>query len=156
MPNLAKLRTHTDAIVARLTLNAGMAIFDAGPPALDTLGGGASWGWQGTPGESRFLPYGIVYPLPGGVFNGTLGCPDDDASLIWQVTCVGGTRSQCEWAADKVLEALVGHRLAVPGRSTARLWADMPGGGARRDDTVQPPVFIATPRFRAESRPGGP
>lgn len=155
MRSLASLRTHTDAIVAKLTADADMTIFDAGPPPLDSDGGGADWGWQSTPGHSKFKPYAIVYPLAGGEFDGPLGCPDNDASLTWQVTCVGSTRKQCEWGADKVLAALIGARLAVAGRYLPRLYADMAQGGARRDDTVQPPVYIATPRFRAYSTPAG-
>jgi hypothetical protein len=154
MPDLASLRTHTDAIVDALRQGADVTIFDAAPPPLDVDGGGADWGWQGPrPGTGKFKPYIIVYPLSGGVFDGTLGCPDDDASLIWQLTCVGSTRRQCEWAADRALSVLVGTSLTVTGRFVSRVWADMAAGGARRDDTVQPPVFIATPRIRAMSTP---
>lgn len=154
MPQLASLRTHTDAVVLALR-TAELTVFDAAPPALDEVGGGADWGWQGPrPGAGRFKPYVIVYPLSGGTFDGTLGCPDDDAELVWQVTCVGADRRQCEWTADKVNGALVGQRLDVAGRYVSRLEQEMTGG-ARRDDTVQPPVFIAVPRFRASSAPIG-
>lgn len=152
MAQLASLRTHTDAILALLRTN--LYVFDAGAPDLDdTPGSTGEWGWQGTPGRSKFRPYAVLYPLTGGVFDGTLGCPDDDANLIWQVTCVGSTRTQCEWAADKTLETLVGATPAVAGRGITRLYADIAGGGVRRDDSVQPPVFISTPRFRAYSSP---
>lgn len=154
MTDLASLRTHTDAIVD--ALGGSMKVFDAGGPDLNAPGhhGGAGWGWQGAgPGLGKFKPYCIVYPLTGGIFDGTLGCPDDDASLIWQVTCVGVTRAQCEWAADTVNDVLIGQPLTVADRFIARVWSDMAGGGARRDDEVQPPVFIATPRYRVESTP---
>jgi len=150
---IASLREHTDALVTRLVSATSVTVFDAAPPAIDDLGGGADWGWQGTPGQSTFLPYIVVYPLAGGTFDGPLGCPDDDASLIWQATCVGATRAQCQLVADQALSALIGHRLSVPGRSVTRLWADFPDGGVIRDDTVQPPLFISVPRFRGESRP---
>jgi hypothetical protein len=152
-PQLASFRTHTDAVVLALR-TAELTVFDAAPPALDVDGGGADWGWQGPrPGAGQFKPYVIVYPLSGGIFDGTLGCPDDDASLTWQLTCVGAVRRQCEWMADRALAALVGRRLTVADRGVSRVYADMAGGGARRDDTVQPPVFIATPRIRADSMP---
>lgn len=151
MPDLAKLRTHTDAIVD--VLNAELKTFDAGAPDLNQTPGGQGWGWQGVPGGSKFKAYCVVYPLAGGVFDGPIGCPDDDASLTWQVTCVGATRSQCEAAADRANEVLIGQPLVVNGRHISRVWADMAGGGTRRDDTVQPPVFIATPRYRVESSP---
>lgn len=151
MTNLASFRAHTSAIVD--VLDAELKTFDAGAPDLNETPGGAGWGWQGTAGASKFKPYWIVYPLSGGVFDGPLGCPSDDASLTWQVTCVGATREQCEWAVDKANELLVEQTLIVAGRHISRVWADMAGGGARRDDTVQPPVFIATPRYRVESTP---
>lgn len=148
VPSLASHRLHTDAVVAALR-DAGLTVFDAGPPLSSDEG----WGWKGAPGQSDFAPYTIVYPLEGGIYGGTLGDPDDDASLIWQVTCVGGTRQQCEWVVDQTMRALVGPTLEVEGRWVSRVWADMAGGGVRRDDTVQPPVFISTPRFRVESSP---
>ena len=154
MPDLASLRTHTDAIVDRLVADGSFKVFDGGGPDLNDTAGGTGWGWQGGgPGLGAFKKYAIVYPLAGGVFDGPLGCPDDDASLTWQVTCVGVTRDQCEWVADKVNGILIGQPIVVAGRHISRVWADMAGGGARRDDEVQPPVFIATPRYRVESTP---
>jgi hypothetical protein len=147
--DLARLNPHTTALVD--VLDAELKTFDAGAPTVEV--GGDGWGWQGDPGTSTFKPYFVVYPLPGGIFDGTLGCPDDDASLIYQVTCVGATRPQCEAAADRANSVLIGQTLTVPGRFIYRVWADMAGGGVRRDDTVQPPVFIATPRYRVESTP---
>lgn len=151
MRDLAKLNPHTSAIVDKL--DAELKTFDAGAPDLTNNPGGQGWGWQGQPGASVFRPYFVVYPLPGGYFDGTLGDPDNDASLIWQVTCVGATRAQCEAAADRANDVLIGQPLNVADRFICRVWADMAGGGARRDDTVQPPVFIATPRYRVDSTP---
>lgn len=150
MTQLASLRAHTSAVVDLLA--AELKTFDAGIPDLP---GGQGWGWQGEPGGSKFKPYRIVYPLVGGEFDGPLGCPSDDASLIFQVTCVGATREQCEWVVDNTNEVLVEQAasLVIPGRFVIRVWADMAGGGARRDDEVQPPVFIATPRYRVDSTP---
>lgn len=153
MADLASLNSHTSAIVD--ALDAVVKTFDAGAPPLDTIGGGEGWGWQGAPEITPFKKYCIVYPLSGGVFDGPLGCPDDDASLIWQVTCVGATRPQCESVVDRVNDTLIGQPLSIAGRFVTRVWADMAGGGVRRDDTVQPPVFIATPRYRIESVPLG-
>lgn len=148
--SLAKFRTHTSALVD--VIDGSIKTFDTGPPSGD---GGFGWGWQGTPGQSSFKPYAIVYPLTGGVFDGTLGNPDSDASLIWQVTCIGATREQCEWTVDTVNALLIGRPLAVAARLISRVWADMAGGGVRRDDAVQPAVYVATPRYRVESSPEG-
>jgi hypothetical protein len=162
---LASLNAHTSAIVD--LLNAHIKTFDAGAPDLDVTPGVVApgtkgWGWQGTPGTAAFLPYRIVWPLTGGIFYGedlgTLGTPSDDASLTWQVTCVGATRAQCEWVVDNTHSLLIEQQadLVIPGRFVMRVWADMAGGGARRDDEVQHPVFIATPRYRVESTPLAP
>ncbi len=155
MTDLASLRTHTSAIVD--ALDAVVKTFDAGAPRIDIPPhGGDGWGWQGKPLETPFKKYCIVYPLPGGMFDGSLGCPDDDASLIYQVTCVGADRPQCEWVADKAnVTLLTRPYVTVAGRYVTRVQADMAGGGVRRDDTVQPPVFIATPRYRIDSVPLG-
>jgi len=159
---LASFNAHTSAIVD--LLNAHLKTFDAGAPDLTATPGVVApgtkgWGWQGDPGTSKFKPYCIVYPLPGGIFSGddlgTLGDPSDDASLIWQVTCVGRDRPQCEWAVDTVNDLLVERAtdLIIPNRYVQRIYADMAGGGARRDDEVQPPVFVATPRYRMLTTP---
>lgn len=145
--SLASLRTHTDAIIARLVAS-GLVVGDAEDPEPGT------YAWQGAVGESTFIGYVIVYPLIGGTFDGSLGEPDDDADLLWQLTCVGFSRKQCEKVADDALASLIGYPLAVTGRSVSRLHADLAGGGARRDDTAAgQPVFIATPRIRAKSYP---
>lgn len=139
--SLADPRTHDDALVAKVAA-AGVVVGDATDPT-------SPHGWQGTPGQSTFIPYAVVYPLDQ-IYDGSLGCPDTDADLSWQVTCVGSTREQCDWVRGKVAAALIGQTLTVAGRSIPRI---RPDGGAstRRDDTVQPAVFIATPRFAAVS-----
>lgn len=143
---LASLRSHTDAIVASLSA-AGLVVGDADDPE-------DAHGWQGPIGLSQFIRYVIVYPMIGGTFDGSLGEPDDDADLLWQLTCVGHTRKACEATVDEALAVLVGQPLVVPGRSVSRVWSDLAGGAARRDDkAVGPPLFIATPRIRALSYP---
>ena len=162
MTQLANPGTHTDAVIDRLS--GTMKTFDAGAPDLDATpgivaAGTKGWGWQGTPGQSAFRPYRIVYPLTGGTMGadqdqGTLANPSDDASLIWQVTCVGATRPQCEAVVHDTNELLVEQMssFTIPGRFVMRVWCDMTGG-VRRDDELQHPVFIPTPRYRLDSTP---
>lgn len=148
MTSLASFRTHTDAIVAKLQA-AGLPVGDADRPS-------ATHGLQPptATGERKFIAYVVVYPLIGGTFDGTLAEPNDDASLIYQLTCVGASRSQAEYVADAALAALIGQPLTVAGRSVSRVWADLAAGGARRDDTAAgEPLFISTPRIRVESFP---
>lgn len=147
MPNLAKLRAHTDAFIAALetALADTIAVVgDAQKPA------GA--GWQGTPGQSEFTPHAIVYPWSGFIFDGSIAEPDDDAALEWQVTCVGRTRQQCESLVDNVFE-LIGTRIAVTGRSTERVRLGSAGGGVREDESVSPKVWVATPQLALWSTP---
>lgn len=48
-------------------------------------------------------PYCIVYPIPGGSFDGPpLVAPDADANVILQVTSAGKQRGQAQWMADLV------------------------------------------------------
>lgn len=139
--SLADPRTHTDAVVSALEAT-GLIVGDGGNPTVP-------FGWSGTPGQSQFSPYVLVYPL-GQSFDGALGCPDEDSDLRWQVTCVGAAREQAEWVQHEVQEALIGSVLTVAGRFVPRVRPDG-GAGVRRDDSTQPPLFISTPRFAAQS-----
>lgn len=129
--SLPIVRAHTDAVIAALEA-LGLAVGDAVAPDQDP-------------------PYVVVYPIPGGSTTGTLATPDDDAILVYQVTCVGKTREQAEWLADKALILLEGN-VAVTGRRVLRVSLDM-HGGTQRDDQLTPPVFWSTPRFRIISTP---
>lgn len=147
MADLASFLTHTDAFVAALR-SAGLVIGDANDPE-------EPFGWIGIEGKDPYIPYGVVYDYPGTAFRGPLGCPHDDATLMWQVMCVGASRAQASDMADRVNRAVVGVRLQVEGRWVDPVSADIGTGGLRRDDSVEPNVFIASPRFRALSSPKG-
>lgn len=143
MSDLALSRPHTAAVIARLE-SQGLVVGDAGDPEDE-------YGWPDIPGQSQFVPYVIVYPAER-QNDGSLGCPDEDSEIEWTVTCVGSTREQCEWLHDKVDATLIGHVLTVADRSLPRLWSPF-GSFTRRDDTVQPPTYIATPRYRLVTTP---
>jgi hypothetical protein len=70
--------------------------------------------------QNPSMPYGVVYPVPGGSFTGGLYAGvESDAVMVYQVTTVGGTYDQCDWLADHV-------RLAILGRdSTDRFVNDI-------------------------------
>ena len=140
---LANPTTHTAPLVALLQ-GAGVVVGDAAAPAAPT-----KFAWQGTPGRSTFIPYAVVYELDQ-TFDGTLGCPDSDSDFSWQVTCIGSTREQCGTVRHAVNTALIGQGLSVTGRGVPRIRAE--GGAAiRRDESVKPTLFIATPRYAAWS-----
>lgn len=139
--SLANLRLHGDAVVAKLTA-AGLVVGDGTAPTEA----------YGLRPDKSFIPWVVVYPVPG-TFDGTLEDPWDDADLVYQVTCVGDTRASAVGVEDKVNAALLPPgALTVTGRVVQQVRLDI-GGGVRRDDTAKPPVFISTPRFRVVSTP---
>lgn len=119
------IRKHHDAVITALQA-AGLTIGDAEAPAGDP-------------------PYGVVYQIPSGQFDGSLADPNADAELVYQVTCVGETREQAQWVVDKAMALLNGFE--ITGRSIARVSLDA-APGVIRDDDLDPPLFYATPRFR--------
>lgn len=125
-------RLHTDGVIAALE-------------AVDELNVGDATG------KDLPLPYAVVYAIPGGDSSGTLERPDEDAELVYQVTCVGKSRRQAEWAVDKAMSALL-DGFAVEGREITRVWVDS-FGGIRRDDDATPPLFSGMPRFRVKTTP---
>lgn len=124
-------REHTGAVIAKLE-SLGLTVGDGEKP------------------EGATVPYCVVYPIPGGGLSGTIDDPNEDGELVYQVTCVGETREQAEWAVDKTLGLLEG--ISVAGRYIARVLVDsMPG--IRREDEPSTTLFIATPRFRVMTTP---
>lgn len=138
--SIPSLRLHIDAVLALLE-SSGVYVGDAQAPD--------GYGWAGTPGQSTFTPHMIAYPLSGSL-DGTLGAPNEDGSIVVQVTCVGETREQCTWVVDQAVAALVGADL---GHRSTQLITLEDFSGVVRDDTVQPPVFMAAPRFRVWTTP---
>jgi hypothetical protein len=128
---LPAVREHTDAVIATLAA-AGLAVGDAKAPAGDP-------------------PYDVVYSIPAGGWTGTLAAPNDDGSLVYQVSCVGKSRQQAEWLADKAIATILGG-VAVTGRSVPFVELDL-SGGVSRDDDRTPPLWVAAPRFRFATTP---
>lgn len=117
-------RTLTDAVIS--TLEAGsLTVGDAS-------------------GEGLTAPYVVVYPIAGETYDGTLGTGGASWSLTdkpFQPTCVGTTREQAEWLADKVRDLLIADTSMFRARPIG-------GGGTVRDDTTgSPALFLAFPRF---------
>lgn len=135
-------RLVTDGVVAALE-DAGLTVGDGEKPA----GGG----WVGTAGQSGFVPYVVVYPLAGGTVDGPIDGPAEDAYPLYQITAVGATRAQCEWAADTARDALLAGFL-LAGRRVAHVQVDMLGG-TRRDDQNQPPLWYSPDRYSITTTP---
>lgn len=109
-------------------------------------------GWQAEPDASVFHPYVVVHSMVGGLLDGPIGEPDEDGSLTYQVSSYGATRAQCEWAADQARRVMLTGPLLVPDARVLRVRVDMLGG-ARRDDEVQPPIWVSAERYRLTTTP---
>jgi hypothetical protein len=97
---------------------------------------------------SAYVPYVNVHPTPGGLTDGTIAETDVDAGADYILISVGATRVQAETVADDVREVMLGTPLTLPNsRKVAHMRIEMLGG-AIRDDTVQPPVWIVSDRYR--------
>lgn len=129
-------REHTDAVIA--ALEAQLTVGDAVAPK------GA-----GRQEDGDFSKYVVVYRITGGNRSGNLDDPDGDGEFIYQVTCVGESRQQAEWLVDKAEELLA--NVALEDRDVTVRPHSNPG--VLRDDTVTPPIFYATPRFRLKTTP---
>lgn len=116
-------RTLTDAVIS--TLEAGsLSVGDA-------------------TGQGLTAPYVVVWPIAGETYDGTIG-PGNTWTEIdkpFQPTCVGSTREQAEWLADKVRDLLTAENATYRARPIG-------GGGTVRDDaTGAEPLFKSYPRF---------
>lgn len=125
------VREHTDGVIAALE-SVGLVVGDAVAPSGDP-------------------PYVVVYSISAAGWTGTLGALHDDGSLVFQVTCVGRSRDQAEWLADKVILTVLGG-ITVTSRSIPNIALDLSGGVAR-DDGQTPPLWTAAPRFRIATTP---
>lgn len=136
-------RSVSDAVIAALLAD-GLLVGDGEKPD----GGG----WQGTPGQSTFNKYVTVHPLLGGIVDGTIGDVHADAELVYQFTAVGSTRAMCEAVADHARLSILTSPLTIPDRTVMLVAIDLTGG-ARRDDTVQPAVWMSAERYRLFTTP---
>lgn len=133
-----KGRDLTAAIVSDLT-TAGALVGQGDKPA----GGG----WQGTPGASVFVAYVVVHPTPGGVFDGSLDEPFDDAQPDYIISSFAATQVACQELADVVFARMLSAVLPLTERRVQLVIPDVEGGVVR-DDDVQPPVFYSPTRWR--------
>lgn len=138
---------HTAALLDALTDRQLLPVGDGEAPD--------DGGWQGAPGQSDFVAYLVLHMLTGGSTDGSLGDPQCDAAIAFQVTAVGYTREQCEDAAGSARDALYESPIDVDGRGAEHV-RDDGWGGARRDDTVDPSLFISTERYRFITNAGTP
>lgn len=140
---IAPATPHTDAVVAAIAAIPMLV-------ARATMPSGA--GWQGTPGESTFKPYAVVYPSSG-TPDGSIAEPLEYLDYSAQINIFGVSEQQAERAADDVRAALIGRRLAVTGRSSYRVQAPPGGPPVVRDDSIYPPEFMAVVEIEFRTQP---
>jgi hypothetical protein len=110
-------------------------------------------GWQDEPGASQHLAYVVVHPTPGGVFDGSIEAPFDDAQPDYVITAIGANPTACQTLADKVFATLLtAPSFPVDGRRIQLAEPDVEGGVVR-DDDVQPPVYYSPTRWRFYTTP---
>lgn len=87
-----------------------------------------------------------------GQLSGPLGDRFADITIPIQLTAVGVGEEQALAYADAARAALLGTPLTVTGRA---VWPPWQTGSqpATRDDTVQPPLWIATAQYAIKSNP---
>jgi hypothetical protein len=120
------IRAHA---AAGLTL---LASADAELPAFD--------------GEVAGSPpiYVVTYlTTPQGV-GARLSADVPKARFLLTTICVGRTPNECRWAVEKVHNKLVGSRLTVTGRVCDPFQPPDQPAQVRRDDSLEPPAWIAT------------
>lgn len=135
-------RELTDAIITALRA-ASLVVGDG-----DKSNGAETGGWSATPGQSAFTPYVVVFPTPGGYYDGSIAEPFADARPDYVISAFGGTREQAQWGADKVYATLLDpSNVTVTGRTVQLLSPDV-DGGTIRDDDVSPPIYHSPSRWR--------
>lgn len=93
----------------------------------------------------------IVHGSPG-TPSGPLGDRYADITVPIQLTAVGNGPEQATAYADAARAALLMADLTVPGRAVWHPWqtGEQP---VNRDDTVKPPLWIATAQYAIKSNP---
>lgn len=132
MTTAPDIKPHLDAVVGALE-GAGLAVGQGGAPSP-------------VPTSGRYV---ALYFAPGTVGRESLADQRTNFSMLFQVTCVGPTATQCLWVAQQVRRALYG-RLAVDGRAVFRP-EELGGPPLSRDDDVSPPLFFLPVQYRLNS-----
>ncbi len=138
MRSTVALLPHDLAVKSQLETIGKPVGFGAAPP-------GALEGVQERTGPD----YMILYPL-NTEREGSLGDPYTDVDLIYQVTCVGRLPEGVRWLVDRIEPALLA--VEIPDRSLLQVIPE-DAGKTQSDDDVQPPVYMATPRYRIVTVP---
>lgn len=128
-------RLATDSIIDHLTTETGLEVGDSIAPAASDR------------------PYLVVYRVGAFVTGGPLRGASEDQWAQYQVTAVGDTREQAEWALGKARTAILDETITPP---SGYVWGKAPiidEGPSSRDDTWDPPLFYAVETYRLFTTP---
>lgn len=126
-------RTHTDAIVALLdTIPRDIPVSVGEAPA----------------GANCCI---VVWPSGGLQIPDAIKTPTHDFEMDFQITCVGTTAEQALWVHDNARAVLDRQTPTVSGRTCWPIWADEQPQPVRRDDAVNPPLYVAISRWSIRS-----
>lgn len=133
------LDAHTQAVVDHLDA-AGLLV------GRGTAPDGA--GWPGSPGQSQFAPYVIVWrigasDLSAPFLDGDYG----EARPLFHIRTVGGTPTEADATLDAVNAAMLGQTIVVAGRRVWRVVYDT-SITTTRDTDVHPPVYYTGVYYR--------
>lgn len=139
----ASAREHVAGLLALLNGNLPAA---PSPPArqLQVYSGGAD--------PTAGVPYVVLYADPGWP-DGTLGDRHRWLLLGFQVTAVGSSVQQAQWASDWARTVLLTMQPTVPGRIVHPLWQQEGPPPVTRDDDVSPPLYYQPALYQMRSVP---
>lgn len=98
-------------------------------------------------------PYIVLYPIPGGTFDGPLSDSQADVTLIYQITAVGITRSQAQVEIDVARALMKKANVTIPNRRVRDLRHLTPNSGVVRDDDLPNPLFYGYDRYELDTTP---
>lgn len=128
------VRQHVDAIVGLLTA-----------AGLTTTVSEA--------GDDTPTPFVVLWPSPGLTHSEILQSPTADLTVGFQLTCVGETPEQALWCHDKARAAIDRVTPTVSGRTAWPIFSEFQPQPVRRDDAVNPPLFVAISEWSLRTSP---
>ena len=127
-------RLTTDALLTHLA-STGLEVGDAVAPATSDR------------------PYLVLYRIGDFDTSGPLRGASEDAIPQYQITAVGDTREQAEWAQTKARTAMTGTDPTSPAGYKMYRPRLTPGPGTSRDNSYDPPLFYAVDTYQFVTTP---
>lgn len=98
-------------------------------------------------------PYIVLHSLPARAIDGPQSDINADGWLLYQVTSVGVDRIQAEWTREKCRTAILGATLPTATGRKVMGPINLEPQDVLRDDSVQPPVWMAVDYYTLATTP---